>query len=118
MPFTTSLYAEELDADNWRLMRDLVYECNAMDSRIVVPKGFVTDFGSVPWWLRWLLKPRRWRKPAGLHDYLYGQGGGRFLADALLRHAMSEEGVPLWRRFLVFKGLRYFGASHYTEKDN
>ncbi len=51
------------------LLRDLTVEAGGY--AITVPRGFVTDYSSIPWFGRWLV---RWSKVdvAGVvHDYLY-----------------------------------------------
>ncbi len=76
---------------------------------LVVPKGFLTDFASLPWFCWWLrVKDSR---PAIVHDFLYSKKGGcsRFLADVLFREAMKAAGAPLWKRLIIYYGLRVGG---------
>ena len=79
---------------------------------VVVPAGFETDFASVPrFFTRLFPTTGEWSKPAILHDWLYvsAQGCSRFMADALFREAMIQEGVPFWRAWLMWLAVRTFG---------
>lgn len=75
-----SLQTERLADGRRKLLRDLTIEIN--NTQYNVPKGFVTDFSSVPWFGRFVV---RWSKIdiAGVvHDYLYDHGtGSRSSAD-------------------------------------
>ncbi len=82
------------------------------DLCIRVPKGTVTDFASVPWGLRWLVPQMGRYNPATvLHDYLCQyKKCSRFMADALFRDAMAVLRVPLWRRVLMYDGVRAYAV--------
>ncbi len=102
----------------YQLAEDLVFETllNGQGFRIVVPAGFHTDLASAPR-LFWSIFPPAgpWSPAAILHDYLDGcYGVSRFLADAVLREAMAQLGVPLWRRVLAYYCVRLFGRGHYA----
>lgn len=113
----------------------------------VVPKGFVTDFASVPEILQGLIPPTgRYGKAAVIHDYLYRTAGQNIRlfnseeiqtytqyvddspefkykidfrpisqqeADKIFRIAMNILGVKPWREFLLYNGVKYFGALTY-----
>ncbi len=102
----------------YRLAEDLIFETrmNGHGIRVVVPADFETDLASAPWWLWWIFPPSGpWDLAAILHDYLYGiEGVSRFLADALMREAMAQLGVSLWRRVVAYYCLRLFGRGHYA----
>lgn len=74
----------------------------------VVPAGQETDFASVPRAITWLV-PRygRWTKAAILHDYLYRS---RVVsprdADGIFRRALREQGVPLYKRWMMWTAVR------------
>lgn len=91
----------------WRLQTDLAY-LSELYGMIVVPAGFETDFASVPrvpiaWWLAGGTADAS----AVIHDYLvrrhYPQCkiSWRRAAD-VFREAMKHEGVPAWRRWLMY----------------
>lgn len=102
----------------YKLDQDLVFETrlNGCGIRVVVPAKFESDLASTPWWLWPIFPPAGpWSPAAILHDYLYGlRGVSRFLADALLREAMAQLGVPIWRRVVAYYGVRIGGRGHYA----
>jgi len=76
--------------------------------KVTVPTGFVTDFASSPQFI-WPLVPPvgPYCEAAVVHDYLCGLPGvSRFLADAIFREAMAKQGVPTWRRVLMYYFVR------------
>lgn len=78
---------------------------------IRVPAGFETDLASIPRWL-WIFVPKFGPQnyPAVVHDWLYCRESGscsRFLADALFREAMKQEGVGPFRRWVMFTFVRF-----------
>jgi len=95
------------------LLRPLkfTYQINGGGLEIEIPQGFETDFASIPRIFWPILPPTgRYSKAAVLHDYLYGLPNcSRFLADAMLREAMYQLDVPLWKRIVVFYFVRTFG---------
>lgn len=83
---------------------------------IVVPKGFVTDFDSVPRLplAYWLAKGRTRLAPV-IHDYLYathaldGVPISRRFADQLFLEAMVDESVGRAARRMIWAGVRAGG---------
>jgi len=77
-----------------------------------VPAGFHTDLASIPWWLRWLCpKFGPWDVATIIHDYLcVKKPCSRFLADAVFREKMADFDVPLWRRVLMYYGVRIYAV--------
>lgn len=85
--------------DLWRLGAPLIW-CDKQFGAIQVPAGFITDLASIPRALRNLpfLDPNGIsRRPAVMHDWLYGSPEGRTrgkqFADNFLRAALSAEGA-------------------------
>jgi hypothetical protein len=96
--------------------------------RLAVPGGFVSNLGSIPVFL-WPVLPRDgWKNGYILHDYCYSHlidGLIRYQADYILaesiytytldhtpkRRVLRELYIvqATFRRFLVFRGLRWFG---------
>lgn len=119
--FLTKLVVEETDDDTnegrgtWRLKKRLAYISHAANGLIVVPAGFVTDFASVPRIpIVWLLCGDTAHPAAALHDWIYTTCPmSRRMADDVLREAAICKGVPKWRAFLLWAGVRIFGASHW-----
>lgn len=90
---------------------------------VTVPKGFESDFASIPWAARRTLPSfGPWARAAVLHDYLYvtrGEGGRwtRQQADEMFRQAMEataadrSDGEPKrWTRAVIHRAVRAFGA--------
>jgi Protein of unknown function (DUF1353) len=103
-------------ADNkeWVLVDDLSYEVGTSGVVIAVPKGFVTDFASIPQalWSVGLSPNGLYSKAAVVHDYLYWtQSCSRQQADNLLMIAMKESGVNAATRRLIYEGVRLGGGS-------
>lgn len=82
---------------------------------IHVPKGFKTNFASSPRPLWWLVPPMgKYGKAAVIHDYMYAKKiGTREWADKVFYEAMDTLGVPGWKRWLMYKAVRWFGDSHW-----
>lgn len=119
--FLSKLQVEEIEqrgSGRWRLTRPLLYQSDLVGRLIVVPEGFVTDFGSVPR----LPLAYAWfgnvaQTPATVHDWLYTvQYTSRRTADAVLREAMALTGAPRITRNAWWLGVRLFGASHWSGK--
>ena len=80
---------------------------------VVVPKGFCTDWASIPLIAQTVIpKHGLWDAPALLHDRLYQFHifRRRALADAVFLEAMTLAGVKPWRRWLIYLAVRAFGA--------
>jgi hypothetical protein len=103
-------------ADNrdWVLVRDLNYHVGNSAVTITVPKGFVTDFASIPsvFWSADLSPNGKYSKAAIVHDYLYWtQGCSREQADNILDIAMKESDVAFVTRSTIYGGVRLGGGS-------
>ena len=105
------LQTERLPNGTRRLLRDLIVKVG--QDTIQVPAGFVTDYSSIPWFGRSLV---RWSKVdiAGvIHDYLYQDGSmSRKRADEIWRIvAMSgKHNANAAQAWLAWAALR-IGAS-------
>lgn len=76
-----------------------------------IPKGFVTDFASVPR-VFWALLPPwgKYGKAAILHDYLYrNKPLKRSACDRIMFEAMEVLAVPYWQKYLIYYNLKLFG---------
>lgn len=84
---------------------------------VAVPKGYVTDFASIPGWIQWLIAPfGRHSEAAVVHDWLYtlgtkGDRKARKLADLTFRRALAIVGVKFIRRNLMYWAVRIGGSS-------
>jgi len=105
------------DGSNWMIQSHVIHEI-VKDSPyiVIVPRGFVTDFASIPQPLQ-LLRGRlsttgRYGNAAVVHDYLYWrQDCTRAQADNILAIAMKDAGVSLLERKIIYEAVRQFGQS-------
>jgi hypothetical protein len=98
----------------WIVVEDMVYVIGSTNESIVVPKGFVTDFASIPQglWSLGLTPHGQYSRAAVVHDYLYwSQGCSRAQADRLLVIAMKGSSVSVFDEFLVYQGVDKGGAA-------
>ena len=116
--FKTPIIIEEYGNSNrmWKLHATLIYEGNKQN--FIIPKGFVTDFASIPKCFWWLISPlERHMKAAIVHDYLYQNSiTSRKDADRIFRRMMKELRVGLIKRNLMFGMVRIFGWLFYKNK--
>ena len=113
--FLTALQVElQEDRTNWKLLSEFVYE-DSEYGRIVVSRGFETDFTSVPRIpVIFDLVGAYGHAAATLHDWLYSSGlVPRSSADRIFREALRTTGIARWRAWLMWAGVRLGGSSHY-----
>ena len=100
--FTSELLVTPMpDGKYWRLEKEFEYRIGSLDSNqfVIVPKGFITDFASIPKFLWFLPCWAKFNKAPILHDYLYrtrrimGDKITRKRADDIFLEAMLVE----WR---------------------
>ena len=109
------------DSKYWMTVEDTEYIIGSTAERIVVPKGFVTDFASTPESLRSFgLSPHgRYSRAALIHDYLYwSQGCTRAQADRLLVIAMKETNVGSFDEFAIYHGVNLGGERRWNDNAN
>lgn len=121
MPFLNKLKVEKIDNDRWKLVANLKYQTHDGEL-IIVPKGFITNFASVPRIpLAFLLAGDVADAPSVIHDYLYSRKVAathyytRADADRIFREAMEDDGIWLWRRWLMWTGVRIGGCFCYRK---
>ncbi|MBW8735473.1 MAG: DUF1353 domain-containing protein, partial [Asticcacaulis sp.] len=76
---------------------------------IVVPKWYVTDFASVPWYGQGVIDPQGpTARAAIIHDWLYtiGQPGKRLVADDIFYRAMIAFGVDEFHTGIAYNAVR------------
>lgn len=116
MGFLTPLRVELVAHHTWRLTQPLQYECR--DGSIIrVPRGFVTDFASVPRIpVAWLVAGDTGHRAAVIHDWLYeSHETSRDVADRLFYEILREDGEPSWRAWLMYVTVRLFGGHVYRK---
>ena len=81
--------------------------------QVKVPRGFVTDFASIPRAFWSLMPPTStYTHPAIIHDYLYWtQSSSRSLADQVFQLGMMELRVPQWQAVTIYHAVKWFGGS-------
>ena len=108
--------ATNQDYGCWVLCKPLVYQSDVAKQTFTVPEGFETDLASVPRLpVVYLLTGDSARAAAVVHDYLYStRKVSRKVADAVLLEASEVSGVPAWRRWMMWAGVRIGGSTHYA----
>lgn len=99
--------------------------------RVCVPKGYLTNLGTIPNWLRWYVTPEEIADAAAVHDYLlqeysnwehYADGDEgidvigisdgplctRWMADCIFYEAMGRMRIPYLKRLSIFAAVRLF----------
>ena len=111
--FVTDLEVELVNdkKNSWRLTAPLQYQSHIMDAVITVPKGFKTDFASVPRvGILYALFGNTARKAATVHDYLYSDPHvGQHDADEVFLEAMKASDIPVWQRYPMHWAVSIFG---------
>ncbi len=94
--------------------------CDAATGRvIVVPKWYVTDFASVPWYGQGVIDPEGpTARAAIIHDWLYaiGEPGKRQEADDTFYRAMIAFGVDEMHARIAYNAVRTGGQAGYGLK--
>jgi hypothetical protein len=99
----------------WQLDAPLVY-LSDLAGTLTVPAGFRTDFASVPRVpIAFLLCGDTASRAAALHDWLYTAPHqvNRSTADKILKEAAIADGVPAWRAWMLWAGVRVGGSFHW-----
>ena len=119
--FTDPLVVTPLpDGRRWKLVEPFRYHVGSYpsDTVLFVPKGFVTDFASVPR-LFWNILPPwgKYGKAAVLHDFCYRNViCSRYRCDRLFLEAMKVLKVPFWKRQVMYWAVRCFGFWAYHKE--
>lgn len=138
--FLTDLNVKKISEHEWRLIDPLVYNSNTVGV-IVVPEGFITNFGSVPRFpLVYLLFGGVGDKACTVHDWLYtkphrviaesGKQVARCTADKIMRGVIYEclrgddetiagilkNMLSLAAAWAMWAGVRIGGWSHWSKK--
>ncbi len=96
----------------WQLTEPFIYN-SKIGGEIIVPAGFVTNGSSQPPFT-WILIGSPWGGKYGngsiVHDWLYHDNTfTRKICDAIFLESMRILGVPLWKRRIMYRSLRFFG---------
>jgi len=120
----TTLKIEAIPKSNtYELIAPLVYITGYLENKIIVPKGFITNFASVPSIAKVYIDDNSFhiRSPAVVHDYLYSAqskhlGYCRKEADLILRNACIECGMRKSKAGFIYHVLRWFGSGNYEKR--
>ena len=112
----TKILVKDLMNGKFELFSDYVYKTK--DYLIEVPKGFVTDYASIPKLLRIIVLPYGKHSGASvIHDWLYSSNCNleisREKADKIFLEVLKEEKVNLFLRRLMYIAVRKFGRSRF-----
>lgn len=111
------IYIDGKKYDCFQLYKDYSYTLSN-GIAITIPKGFETDFASIPQFL-WGVFPAQklqYRLPALVHDYLYMANTvvvSRAFADAEFRRMLILEGVNKREAWLFWVMVRIFGGKRF-----
>lgn len=98
----------------WRIVEPFVYQSDLLGKTIVVEPGFLTDYASVPRVpVAYLLFGDTSHRAAVLHDWLFHHHDvcDEQTANLVLLEASKVEGIPAWRRFGIYLGVKIGGYS-------
>ena len=99
------------------VMSDWIYCYPPTGEVILVPRGYMTDFASIPRAARSFIDIFGNNAEAAVaHDWLYavGEAGKRPYADDLFRYALMEQGVNLVTRNLMHAAVNAGGGDAYV----
>lgn len=118
--FLTPLRTEKIGPQRWLLIDDCVFHSLHLRGDVIAPRGFQTDFASIPRPL-WVLFPPvdRYDPAAVIHDAAYGNAlvtahgdrifTGKRIADGLFLEALGACEVNTIKRRLMFAMVTVFG---------
>ena len=98
------------------------YSYETSKGLVVVPKGFRTDYASVPKIFRNIINTYgKHGRAAVVHDWLYSSqceiNVTRAEADKIFLEIMVEWNVKKYKRILMYVLVRLFGGSHFRKGD-
>ena len=121
--FKTKLRIEAVDREDFYILTSRLSYITNLGDKINVPKGFKTNFASVPRIAKAYVDDDDWqiRAPSVVHDYLYSKvssdlGFNRKQADEILLEAMMGLGMRKTKALLIYYILRLFGGGNYESR--
>lgn len=98
---------------------EILFTYNRKTYKELIPKGFTTDFGSIPKIFRnWLSNVSGYNKAYLLHDYQYTETESNITrkeADEILRENLKFLGMNLFDRNSVYFAVRCFGGKRWHD---
>ena len=122
--FTKPLDTRKLPKGKYELLAHFEYHVGAenSDEIIKVPKGFVCDGATIPKFL-WLVIGHpmdAYAQAAFLHDYICKHLRDKYnrkQGEQIMLEAMKVLGISLWKRRIIYRGLRLFGWYCWNKKN-
>mgnify|MGYP006097087075 CR=1 FL=1 len=121
--FQTKLDIEAVSGENVYVLSEALVYVRTSGFVIVAPKGFETNFASVPKLAKIYIDDNDFtiRSPSVIHDFLYSKESkdyrlSRKDADKVLQEAMIGEGMRKSKAGLIYYTLRLFGRWNYEKR--
>lgn len=113
--FVTPLDGRWLDDERFMLLADLIYDSDLLARTVFVPRGFVTDFASVPRVpIVYTMFGNRAHHESVIHDFLYQTNQvPRGTADKVFLEAMAARGKSKFIQRAMYWGVVMGGGSSY-----
>lgn len=113
--FMSSLTVAVLGDTSYQLEDDFIISVNEII--YTVPKGFITNFSSVPRIpLIYLVVGNRGNRSAVFHDWLYtAKPRTREIADKLFLLCLIEDGINRFIAYAMYFAVRIAGSKYYGE---
>lgn len=114
--FLSHLDGKWLDDERFQLDEPLIYRSELLDEMLIVPKGFITDFASVPRVpIVYMAFGDRAHHESVPHDFLYQtHKTSKLTADRIFLEAMKARSKPVWIRYGMFYGVVLGGGPSYA----
>lgn len=110
--------------DGWRrvaVVTEPWFYCSPLNRTLyVVPKGYVTDFASIPGFAKMFFPPfGDWAEAAVIHDWLYdvGEKGKKQEADRIFRVAIDEQSKGRTSSTIMYWAVSVGGGSAYRDAE-
>lgn len=115
----TGLFLRDLKNGKFKLVAEYVYRTEKYI--LVVPRGFVTNYASIPRMFRIFLLPYGRHSGASIvHDWLYSKrcdlNISRQEADDIFLEILTEENVNFFVRISMYQFVRKFGEKYYRKE--
>ena len=109
--FTSNFKGELIGKNLWKNLEIFEYYIDEEGGEVViVPKGFITDFASVPRLFWSIISPvDKHAKAAVIHDYCYYYGiYNRKKSDKIFKKGLKILKVEPWKIWCMYKAVRLF----------
>ncbi len=120
--FPDELDCRKLNGEEWLVLEPFRYRSKLIGT-VIVPRGFVTDLTSVPWFARWYVaRDGEHTKPAVIHDFLYTLASvdqhpevDQKLADQVFREALLVRGIRSTQASVLYAAVRIGGGRTFRD---